>query len=139
MTGRAVKEWIGKHPDQKVPDRVRVRVFDRYDGICHISGRKIHPGEPWELEHIKPLHAGGEHRESNFAPALKEPHKAKTKQEMALKKKINKTRKKHIGATVDNAPKIASRNDLRREPKPRAIDKAAVDEAAKLPRRRLFG
>ena len=40
---RAVPEWIGKTPDTKVPPRVRLRVFEKHDGTCHISGRKIRP------------------------------------------------------------------------------------------------
>ena len=36
---RSVPEWIGKTPDQKVPDRVKVRIFDREGGVCHISCR----------------------------------------------------------------------------------------------------
>lgn len=96
---RSTEEWIAKHDDQKVPDRVRLRVFERHNGICHLSGVKIQPGDKWELEHIKALILGGEHRESNMAPALVEPHKQKTRQEKAIKSKIAKVRKKHLGIT----------------------------------------
>ncbi len=94
---RAVEEWIAKHDDQRVPPRVRQRVFDAHDGICHLTGRAIQPGEAWELEHVVALILGGEHRESNMAPALKEAHKRKTATEMAVKSKIARVRKKHIG------------------------------------------
>lgn len=97
MTSRSVPEWIGRTPDSKVPDRVRNRVFDRHDGVCHITGRKIAPGEPWELEHVKAIILGGENRESNLAPALKEPHKRKTAMEMSVKAKIERIAKKHRG------------------------------------------
>lgn len=96
---RTVSEWIAKHDDQKVPPRVRQRVFDAHGGICHISGRKIAPGEAWELEHKVALILGGEHRESNLAPALKEFHKVKTAAEMKVKAKIASVRKKHTGIT----------------------------------------
>lgn len=96
---RAVSEWIGKSDDAKVPPRVRLRIFNRANGICHISGRKIMPGELWELEHIKALILGGEHRESNLAPALVKPHKDKTAEEMAIKAKTDAVRKKHVGIT----------------------------------------
>lgn len=96
---RSTEEWIGKTDDAKVPPRVRLRVFERHNGICHLSGVKIQPGDKWELEHIKALILGGEHRESNMAPALVEPHKQKTKQEKAIKSKIAKVRKKHLGIT----------------------------------------
>jgi len=96
---RTVKEWIGKSDDAKVPPRVRLRIYDREEGICHISGRKIQPGEKWELEHKVALILGGDHRESNLFPALAEFHKEKTAAEMKVKAKIADTRKKHLGIT----------------------------------------
>jgi 5-methylcytosine-specific restriction enzyme A len=104
---RAVPEWIGKTDDARVPDRVRLRVFAARDGICHISGRKIQAGERWELEHIVALCNGGEHRESNLAPALVQPHKAKTAADRAEKKIIDRKRKKHLG--IRKAPTLRSR------------------------------
>ncbi len=94
---RTVEEWIGKTDDAKVPPRVRQRVFDRHNGICHLTGRKIQPGERWELEHVHALILGGQHRESNMAPALAAAHKVKTATEMKVKSKIARVRKKHIG------------------------------------------
>jgi 5-methylcytosine-specific restriction protein A len=94
---RAVREWIGANDDTRVPDRVRVRVFEREGGICHISGRKIAAGERWDLEHKVALCNGGRHRESNLAPALVEPHKRKTAADRAEKKIIDRKRKKHLG------------------------------------------
>jgi hypothetical protein len=44
-----------------------------------------------------PLVAGGEHRESNLAPALVEPHKQKTKLDVAIKSKNARVSKKHFG------------------------------------------
>ena len=116
---RAVPEWIGKTPDTPVPPRVRVRVFERHNGVCHISGRRILAGDKWDLEHIKPLALGGEHRESNMAPALVEPHKIKTKAERRVKAKDDRVRKKHLGVRkprtitrwrkMDGSPVYASR------------------------------
>ncbi|WP_421440003.1 HNH endonuclease [Agrobacterium tumefaciens] len=94
---RTVDEWIGKTDDAKVPPRVRQRVFDRHNGICHLTGRAIQPGEKWELEHVHALILGGQHRESNMAPALAAAHKVKTATEMKVKSKIARVRKKHIG------------------------------------------
>lgn len=94
---RSLDEWIGKTDDAKVPPRVRQRVFDRHNGICHLTGRKIQPGERWELEHVHALILGGQHRESNMAPALAAAHKVKTATEMKVKSKIARVRKKHIG------------------------------------------
>ena len=76
---RTPDEWIGKTDDAKVPDSVKVRVFERYGGVCYLSGIKIESGMDWELEHILALCNGGEHRESNMAPALVAPHKDKAR------------------------------------------------------------
>lgn len=96
---RTVEEWIGKTDDAKVPPRVRQRVFARHNGICHLTGRAIQPGERWELEHVHALILGGQHRENNLAPALATAHKAKTATEMKVKAKTDAIRKKHLGIT----------------------------------------
>lgn len=94
---REVEEWIGKTDDQRVPPRVRMRIFDRYGGRCYLSDRKIMPGDKWEVEHIKALANGGQHRESNMAPALVAPHKDKTRADRREKARIDKLRKRHLG------------------------------------------
>jgi len=96
---REVKEWIGKTPDSKCPPAVALRIFERYDRRCHISGTKIGEGDKWELEHIVPLEAGGENRESNLAPALPAWHKVKTKAEAATRAKRNNALKRRYGIT----------------------------------------
>jgi 5-methylcytosine-specific restriction endonuclease McrA len=101
---RAVQEWIGKNDDSKVPDHVRLRIFRNAEGICHISGRKIALGEPWQLEHVIPLHAGGQNRESNLRPALVDPHKIKTAKEMARKAKGDAQAKFSLGIKPDKRP-----------------------------------
>lgn len=103
---RSVPEWIGKSDDAKVPPRVRLRIFEREGGICHLSKRKIQPGEKWELDHIVALINGGEHRESNLAPALVQPHREKTRQDVAAKAKSARVRSKHLG--IRKAPTIRS-------------------------------
>lgn len=95
---RAVPEWIGKTPDSKVPDRVRQRIFDREGGRCHLSGRVIHPpADLWDLDHKVALINGGEHRESNLFPALRDKHRKKTAQDVAEKAATARVRSKHLG------------------------------------------
>lgn len=94
---RSVEEWIGSSPDTSVPDRVRLRVFEKHGGRCYLSGRRIVPGDKWELEHKIALCNGGEHRENNLAPALSGPHKEKTKLDVAEKSKVARIRGKHLG------------------------------------------
>ena len=118
---RAVPEWIGKTPDTKVPPRVRLRIWEREHGICHLSGRKILAGEPWDLDHNTALINGGEHRESNLFPALRDKHRKKTRDDLAEKSKVREIRAKHLGATKPMG-KIKSRGFSKSEkPKHEAI------------------
>ena len=94
---RKVDEWIADHPDQAIPKAVRLRVFARYGGRCYLSGRVIRPGDRWEIEHVIALANGGQHRESNMAPALVDAHKEKTKADASIRAKINRVRAKHLG------------------------------------------
>lgn len=94
---RSTDEWIGKDDDTKIPPRVRLRVFEAHNGICHISGRRIQAGDTWECDHIVALINGGEHRESNLAPALSAPHKVKTKLDVAEKSRVTRKRKWYLG------------------------------------------
>lgn len=107
---RSVDEWIAKHDDQKVPDRVRQRVFDRERGICHLTGAVIDPvRDAWDLDHKVALILGGEHRESNLYPALRPAHRKKTATEMAVKSKIAAVRKKHLGIKKSKSPLTSPR------------------------------
>lgn len=95
---RSTKEWIGKTDDSTVPDRVRLRVFDRFDGRCQCGcNRPIRPGEAWRLDHKIALILGGEHREGNFQPIITEHDKDKVRAEVAAKAKTYKRRKSHHG------------------------------------------
>jgi 5-methylcytosine-specific restriction protein A len=94
---REVPEWIGATDDAAIPPRVRLRVFDRMGGICHLSGRKINAGDAWDLDHIVALVNGGAHRESNMAPALRSEHRKKTAEDVKQKAKNDRVRKRHLG------------------------------------------
>ena len=104
MTSRTVPEWIGKTPDSKIPPRVRLRVFERFNGVCQLTGRKIRAGDNWQVDHIRALKNGGEHRETNMQPVLQEAHKEKTKEDVAIKAKNERVRKKHLGITKSKNP-----------------------------------
>lgn len=97
MTGRTLPEWVGATPDTPIPVRVKLRVFERHEGRCHISGRKITAADQWECDHIIALCNGGEHRESNLAPALRDKHRAKTAEDVAEKSRSAKIRARHLG------------------------------------------
>lgn len=97
MSRRSVPEWIGKTPDSAIPPRVRLRVFDRHAGRCHLSDRKIRPGELWDCDHVVALINGGEHRESNLAPALRDKHRQKTAEDVAEKAVTYRKRSSALG------------------------------------------
>src|SRR5579871_4426385 len=94
---RAVKEWIGKTDDSRAPPRVALRVFQREDGVCHLTGVKIQPGDEWDLDHKIALINGGENRESNLFPALRWAHAEKTRADVAEKSAVAKLAQSHAG------------------------------------------
>lgn len=127
--GRSIEEWVGRTPDAVVPLRVRDRIFARAKGRCHISGKKIMPGDRWELEHVKALSMGGEHRESNLAPALAIEHRAKTAEEAGDRAKADRIRRKHLGLWPKSKAKIPNRGfSTTRYPMDRATSNIAILE-----------
>lgn len=121
LGGRSIPEWIGATPDSKVPDRVRDRVFARSQGRCYLTGRKIMPGDQWELEHVKPLSMGGEHRESNLRPAVAEPHREKTSAEASARAKADRLRRKANGTWPKSRTPLKSRGFPSTRPVPREM------------------
>lgn len=101
---REVAEWIGRTPDTPAPPRVKLRVLRKYENRCYLTGAEIRPGDSWDCDHIQPLINGGQNRESNLAPALKAPHKEKTKTDLAIKKKNNRVALKHFGIKKSRNP-----------------------------------
>lgn len=93
---RSTEEWIGKDDDAVPPPRVRVRVFDKAGGRCHVCGRRIRAGEYWENDHVVALINGGENRERNLAPACSNCCKPKTAADVAEKSDIYDKRRKHV-------------------------------------------
>jgi 5-methylcytosine-specific restriction protein A len=100
---RSIPEWRGKTDDAAIPPRVRVRVFERHGGICHLSGRRIRAGDLWDVDHVVALVNGGKHCESNLAPALRDKHREKTAQDVAEKSAVYRVRAKHLGLTPKRA------------------------------------
>lgn len=97
---RAVPEWIAtKSDDQTIPDRVRQRVFIKFNGRCAGCTRKIGEGAlEWDCDHITALALGGSHREGNLRPLCRAScHRDKTRDDAALRKKFNASQKKRAG------------------------------------------
>lgn len=98
---RAVDEWIGATADTKIPERVKLRIWEREGGRCYLTGQKIRPGDKYEFEHVIALALwtgeGHGNRESNLRLALKDAHKAKTRADRAEQAKSDRIRKRHLG------------------------------------------
>jgi 5-methylcytosine-specific restriction enzyme A len=112
---RSVPEWIGKTDDAKIPDRVKLRVFDAYGGRCAGCDRKLYPGDRWEADHIKALINGGQHRENNLQPLCEFCHPEKTRADVAEKAMIARKRKKHVGIRTAKR-KLSGRGFAKSEP-----------------------
>ena len=112
---RSVDEWIGKTDDAKVPPRVRLRIFEKFGGICQLSKRRIAAGEAWDLDHITALWRGGRHCETNLHPVLKQPHREKSAEEQSIQAKCDRVRKKHLGIFGKSKAKIPSRKFAKRD------------------------
>src|ERR1700748_2885413 len=93
---RTADEWIGKDDGAVPPPRVRIRVFDRACGKCHLCRRKISAGEYWQADHVIALCNGGHKRESNILPACRNCCFEKTSDDVAEKSKVADKRKKYL-------------------------------------------
>lgn len=104
MTGRTVKEWVGATPDAAIPPRVRLRIFERRADACHVCGRKLFPGDRWDLDHVVALTNGGAHAEGNLAPICEWCHRGKTAEDVALKSRVYHKRAAHLGIRKTKSP-----------------------------------
>lgn len=94
---RGLPEWVGRNADSPIPDRVKVRVFEKYEGRCYLSGIRLTPGT-WEIEHIVAIINGGENRESNLAPVSKgKVHQEKTREDVKIKSISYRKKKANLG------------------------------------------
>ncbi len=125
---RSVPAWVGKSDDHRAPQKVRLRVFDRVGGKCHLCGQPIQTGQKWDLDHVVALINGGENVESNLHPAHRKCHKDKTAADVAEKARIAGIRAKHIGAHVAPKQKIRSAG-FPKSPKQR-VEKTPVPRQA---------
>jgi 5-methylcytosine-specific restriction enzyme A len=117
LARRAIPEWIGKTPDSKAPEHVRLRVFRDWGGSCYITKRKIREGESWHLEHVIAIIDGGENRESNLRPVLIAPHQEKTAREAAKRAKADASAKRSLGIRERPTQPISSRPKPEKEPR----------------------
>jgi len=93
---RSVDEWVGKTDDTSVPDRVKVRVFQRCKGCCHRCGRKIPVGDRYIFEHLVALVNGGANAESNLCLTCSWCKPEKDAEDVAIKSRTYAKQKAHL-------------------------------------------
>lgn len=114
MSPRATAEWVAQHPDQAIPKRVKMRVWERCGGKCAITGKKLMPGDAYDFDHIVPLILGGEHREANLQVVCRAAHREKTRADVSAKAKADRIHAKHFGYWPESPHKLKGRNTFRR-------------------------
>jgi len=108
---RTTDEWIGKTDDTPVPPHVRLRVFERFGGICCECTVKI-VGRRWVCDHRKAIVNGGANRENNLGPIHEAcDRQIKTPADVAEKKINNRVRSKHLGLKKRKGPPMPGSRD----------------------------
>ena len=75
----------------------RLKVFEAAGGRCHLCELRIQVGQPWDVEHVRPLALLGDDDQSNMRPAHKDCHAIKTKADAASWSKAKRMKAKHLG------------------------------------------
>ncbi len=86
----------------------RAKVFLELGGKCARCDRKIARGEPYHIDHVKPLSMGGADEAENFQILHVDCHAGKTRKESKSRAKADRNMKKHAG-TVRPRNRIRSR------------------------------
>lgn len=93
---RDVKEWTGRS-DNTPPSRdCKLRILDRQQNKCALTGQEFRPGDVIEFDHITPLWMGGENREKNLQAVIGAAHKRKSKMEASVRTKVKSQKEKHL-------------------------------------------
>ncbi len=71
----------------------RARIFLAHDGVCWLCKLKIGANEAYDIDHQVSRELGGSDEDDNLAPAHKDCHLAKTKQDVAMIAKSNRIRR----------------------------------------------
>lgn len=75
----------------------RLKIFEAAKGVCHLCEQRIQVGQPWDVEHVRPLALGGADDESNMKPAHRACHATKTKADAASWSKAKRVKAKMHG------------------------------------------
>lgn len=95
-----LREAVGRIMVEKTPRRgftakQRQAVIEAWDGLCHCCGETIEG--PWDVDHIIPIALGGLHEPSNWAPIMRDHHKAKSRADVKAIAKVNRIHARQDG------------------------------------------
>lgn len=88
------REPVQIHKRKSFTQKDRARIFAAHGGICYLSGVKIGATDEWQIEHVLALALGGTNDDENLRPALTDPHKAKTRNDVRANARCNRLIKK---------------------------------------------
>ena len=71
----------------------RARIFLDHDGICWLCKLKIGSEQAYDIDHQVSRELGGSDDDDNLAPAHKDCHRTKTKEDVRLIAKSNRIRR----------------------------------------------
>jgi 5-methylcytosine-specific restriction protein A len=95
----------------RITAKMRVDIFLRHDGVCHLCKLKVIPGEEWDVSHEIPLEAGGRDDDSNWLVAHRRCHRTHTATvDAPLIAKVKRIRARHLGAKKSRTPMPLGRN-----------------------------
>lgn len=104
---RSLPEWVGANPDTPVPNRVRLRVFEKDGKRCQCGcTRLITPGVKWNTDHRIAIINGGENRESNLCTLIEGDHIIKNAEDVAEKSRMYVKRAKFAGLDICKGRKL---------------------------------
>lgn len=89
----------------------RARIFLAHEGICWLCKIKIGANNPYDIDHQVSRELGGSDDDNNLAPAHKDCHKAKTKDDVKAIAKSNRIRRQ-----LDPETRRKTRNPIPHNP-----------------------
>lgn len=104
---RSVPAWVGKTDDSAIPPRVRLRVWDREEELCHRCRRHIPADDAWIIEHRLAIILGGANAEQNLCLTCSWCKPAKDAEDVAEKAASARVRQKHLGIRPESTMRSA--------------------------------